>query len=171
MLGIFATADIIAKTSGKNAAIKMRKIAGLSPIWNHRMAKGIHASGERKRKKLSIGKKARLEAAFCPNHKPTGIASPADKKNPTATRHSDAMISLISLPAIISSLKLFNTSSGEGNAYDGKILKLQRAHQIKTIKASTTNGETADFMLIFLFKRPEPCEFGSSSFLIMKCIV
>src|ERR1700761_6899788 len=114
MLGIVATDDIIDSINGKKVAMKIRKMAGLSPIWNHRMANGIHASGERNRKKLSSGKKSLREAACCPSNRPTGIPSTADNKKPITTRHSDATTSSISLPDLISSSKLLKTSEGEG---------------------------------------------------------
>ena len=84
------------------------------------MAKGIQASGERNRKKLSIGKRACLARKCRPSHKPAGMPSNTESKNPTATRHNDAIMSSSKRPATISSLKLFSTAPGEGIAYPGK---------------------------------------------------
>jgi len=56
--GMFATAAAVEKTIGKNAAMKMRKIAGASPMPSHRIANGIHASGDRLLKKLMSGSSA-----------------------------------------------------------------------------------------------------------------
>src|SRR5687767_7412343 len=83
------------------------------------MANGIHERGERKRKKFKSGTKACRDTAFCPNHKPNGTASTADKIKPMLTRHKEAMISLIIRPAASSSLKLLSTAEGEGSWYSG----------------------------------------------------
>jgi hypothetical protein len=57
-LGMFATAALVERTMGKNAAMKIRKMAGGSPMPSQRMANGIHASGERLLKKFTIGRNA-----------------------------------------------------------------------------------------------------------------
>src|SRR5688572_19737266 len=119
MLGIDATATIVASARGKNVAIKMRKMAGLSPIWNQRIAKGIHAKGERKRKKFNIGTKALRALSFRPSQSPSGIPNKVATLNPMATRHKDATISFRSLPDVTSSSKLINTAFGDGRAYAG----------------------------------------------------
>src|SRR5450432_710549 len=107
---------MVANASGKKLAINIRKIAGLSPIWNQRMAKGIQANGERKRKKFSMGVKAFLAYRCCPSHNPAGMPKVAEITNPTATRHREAITSLIKRPALISSRRLFHTAPGEGKA-------------------------------------------------------
>src|SRR5574338_660897 len=115
-----ATADMVASASGKKVAINIRNTAGLSPIWNQSMAKGIHARGDKKRKKFSMGTKAFLAYKCWPSHSPNGIPNAADSTKPIATRHKEAMISFIKRPARNSSLKLFITAAGDGMAYAGK---------------------------------------------------
>ena len=57
-LGMFATAALVESTMGKNAAMKIRKIAGGSPMPSQRIANGIQASGDRLLKKLTSGRNA-----------------------------------------------------------------------------------------------------------------
>ena len=98
-----ATATIVASARGKNVAIKMRKMAGLSPIWNQRIAKGIHAKGERKRKKFSMGTNEWRALSFRPSQRPNGIPKKVATLNPMATRHNEAIMSFKSLPDATSS--------------------------------------------------------------------
>jgi len=55
---------MVDKTTGKNADRKIRKIGEASPTPNHRIAKGIHAKGDRLRKKLTMGEKCRSGQFF-----------------------------------------------------------------------------------------------------------
>jgi hypothetical protein len=123
MSGIVATADITDKVSGKKVARNIRKIAGLSPIWNHNIAKGIQARGDKERKKLSTGRMAVFQFRFLPSQSPIGMARHADDKNPMATLHKEATISFNKRAVESSSPKLFTTDRGEGNAYSGKTFK------------------------------------------------
>jgi hypothetical protein len=114
------TAFIAVTISGKSDARKIRKIAERSPTPNQRMAKGIQASGERLRKKLTAGSSAALAAAACPRKSPRGTLNTTASTNPMLTRKSDAMRSVQSLPVTISSRKPSRTSVGEGKADLGK---------------------------------------------------
>ena len=50
---MLATAAAVESTTGKKAAMKIRKMAGASPMPSQRIANGIHASGDRLRKKFT----------------------------------------------------------------------------------------------------------------------
>ncbi len=104
------------------------------------MAKGIHASGDRKRKKLSSGKNALRPFTCWPSHKPAGIPNSAEIIKPIATRHIEAMISSINLPALNSSLKLAITAEGDGSAYDGKKFDMDTSCHISKATAKTIIG-------------------------------
>ena len=80
------------------------------------MAKGIQASGERLRKKLAIGKRAKRGMSFCPSHSPIGIPRATAIENPQLTRKSETITSLASRPVRISTSKARTTASGEGKA-------------------------------------------------------
>ena len=64
--GCWRRRRVVESTIGKNAAMKIRKIAGGSPMPSQRIANGIHASGDRLRKKLTIGRNAVARAARVP---------------------------------------------------------------------------------------------------------
>ena len=53
-----ALVGLAASATGKKVDIKIKKIAGGSPIPNQRMANGIQARGERFRKKFTDGSSA-----------------------------------------------------------------------------------------------------------------
>src|SRR5262250_2685975 len=113
---MFATAAIVAKTTGKKADRKIKKIDDESPTPNHKIANGIHANGDRLRKKLMIGRKANRAASFCPSHNPIGTPSATAIAKPQLTRKSDVIRSLNRRPLRISSPKPRRTASGDGNA-------------------------------------------------------
>ena len=79
---MLATAAIVAMTTGKNEAMKIKKIEGISPMPNHRMAKGIQASGERLRKKLTAGKQRSPSAA--------AVSEDQTKRKPKRHREREA---------------------------------------------------------------------------------
>ena len=81
-LGMFATAALVESTMGKNAAMKIRKIAGGSPMPSQRIANGIHASGDRLLKKLTSGRKAARARAECPSSRPAGTPRTTASRNP-----------------------------------------------------------------------------------------
>ena len=70
---MLATAAAVESTTGKKAAMKIRKIAGGSPMPSQRMANGIHASGDRLRKKFTSGSSAARAVAECPSSRPAGM--------------------------------------------------------------------------------------------------
>ena len=140
MVGMLATADIVLSVSRKNVAMKIRKIAGRSPIRNHSMAKGIHASGDINRKNWSSGTRARRAEAFCQSHKPAGMPSPAEITKPTQTRHNEAIMSLIKVPAKISRRPL-SEEPGEGSAYSGKNRKRQTMYHKSNTQRIITRGK------------------------------
>ena len=81
-LGMFATAAPVESTTGKKAAMKIRKMAGGSPMPSHRMAKGIQASGERLRKKLTRGRNAWRARAEWPRSETGGHAQRHGEQEP-----------------------------------------------------------------------------------------
>src|SRR5262250_1443116 len=113
---MFATAAIVANATGKNADRKIKKIDDESPTPNHRIANGIHASGDRLRKKLMIGRKAKRAARRCPIHKPIGIPVATAITKPQLTRNSEVIRSLKRRPLLISSPKPCATATGDGKA-------------------------------------------------------
>ena len=118
-LGMLATAAVVERTTGKKAAMKMRNTAGGSPMPSQRIAKGIHASGERLRKKLTSGRKASRALAECPSSNPAGTPRPTARTNPRLTRNSDAMASLTSLKFDNSATRPCATAHGVGNSDSG----------------------------------------------------
>src|ERR1700754_537531 len=105
---------------GKNVVMKIRKMAGASPIPNQRIAKGIQASGERLRKKLTIGSSALRARTRVPSHSPAGTPSRIANVNPVPTRKSDATMSVAKRPVEASSISPFTTVHGAGKAEEGK---------------------------------------------------
>ena len=71
---------VVESTTGKKAAMKMRKMAGGSPMPSQRMAKGIQARGERLRKKFTRGRKAWRPRAEWPSSRPAGTPSPTARQ-------------------------------------------------------------------------------------------
>ena len=137
---------MVARTMGKNAARKIRKIVEASPTPNQRMAKGIQAREDRLRKKFTMGRRARRGVSFCPNQTPIGIPEATAIKNPQLTRNSETMRSLASLPVRISSPNARTTAKGEGKALSWNTpadhTSVQPAHRA----ARTARGKTTDFM-------------------------
>ena len=78
--------------------MKIRKIAGGSPMPSQRIANGIHASGDRLRKKLTSGRNAARARAECPSSRPAGTPRTTASRNPADTRNSDATASTSSRP-------------------------------------------------------------------------
>src|SRR5262245_53580848 len=113
---MFATAAIVASATGKKAARKIKKIGDASPTPNQRIANGIHASGDRLRKKLMIGRKAKRAARRCPIHKPIGIPVATAITKPQLTRNSQVVRSVERPPLHISSPKPCATATGDGKA-------------------------------------------------------
>ena len=99
-----------------------------------------------------MGTNACLACKCCPSHKPSGIPSNVEIVKPTATRQSEAMISLKSRPLMISSLKLVRTAFGEGNAYPGKSCKYAIRYQIANKTATTPRGSMKlKYLFLFIF--------------------
>src|ERR1700683_4095927 len=107
---------MVARTTGKNADRKMRKIGEASPTPNQRIAKGIHAKGERFRKKLTIGRNAVRTICFCPIQRPAGMPAATANPNPQVTRNSEVIRSVNRRPVRASSPNARRTSRGAGNA-------------------------------------------------------
>src|SRR3712207_7086259 len=84
------------------------------------MANEIHASGERRRKKLPAGRRAARARALWPSHKPVGSPAATASTKPAVTRKSDATRSFKSRPVLSSSTKPRATATGEGKADSGK---------------------------------------------------
>src|SRR5678815_3723457 len=101
---MFSTAATVARTSGKNEAIKIKNTVGKSPTPNHKIAKGIHASGDKLRKKLINGRNAVRVLAWCPSQRPTGTPVNTARANPVVTRNKDATTSSNRRPALNLSL-------------------------------------------------------------------
>src|ERR1700737_2303961 len=139
------TAETVATTMGKKQAMKIRKIVGRSPMPNQRMANGIHASGERLRKKLIAGKKAARARTWRPNHNPAGTPEKTDSANPVVTRKSDATRSSTNLPLLASSTNALATASGEGKTDWGKTFSSDNADQIRSAANSTSTGRRRAF--------------------------
>src|SRR4051812_30608126 len=116
MVGTLAAADIVASTMGKKAERKIRKIGEASPTPNHRIANGIHARGERLRKKFTIGRNAFLASNPSPNHNPPGIPVKIPSANPQAPRNIDVIGSVNNRPLPPPPQKPGKTASGAGNA-------------------------------------------------------
>ena len=107
---------MVERITGKKADRKMRKIGEASPTPNHRIAKGIHANGERFLKKFTMGRNALRTVSFCPIHRPAGIPVTTAKPNPQVTRNSEVTRSVNSRPVRASSPKARSTARGAGNA-------------------------------------------------------
>src|SRR5829696_41590 len=137
---MLATALIVAITIVKKAAMKIRNMVGRSPTPNQRIANGIHASGERLRKKLTAGNSAARARALRPNHKPTGIPVKTESANPVVTRKSDATMSSNNLPLCASSRKPLATANGDGKTDSGKIFNSDRPVQIDSATSRTSRG-------------------------------
>src|SRR6185436_15897929 len=137
---MLATADSVATTTGKKQAMKMRKIAGRSPIPNQRIANGIQARGDKLRKKLSVGRNAKRERTWLPSHKPTGIPRRTASMNPVVTRKSEATRSAGKRPVRISSPRPFATAKGDGKTEGGKACKSHSADQIAIATMGTVKG-------------------------------
>src|SRR3954454_8460687 len=118
----------------------MRKTADESPTPNQRTAKGIHASGERLRKKLTRGRKARRAAKCWPNQIPMGKAVKTASTNPMLTLKREVVISTNSRAVLISSTKPLATSCGEGNALRWNMPARQMKNQRPIIAAIAANG-------------------------------
>src|SRR5689334_17022719 len=141
---MLATAATVAKTMGKNAAIKIRNIAGESPIPNHRIAKGIQANGERFRKKFTAGKSATRAFTTCPSRSPIGTPVMTASPKPLETRNMDASRSPSSRPLFNSVQKPFATGSGAGNADSGKIFRRESNAQMPSNNTNTAMGRRMD---------------------------
>ena len=81
---MLATAAQVESTTGKNAAMKIRKIAGGSPMPSQRIANGIQASGDRLRKKLTVGRNACRAHGERPSSRPDGTPSADGEAEPAA---------------------------------------------------------------------------------------
>ncbi len=122
------------------SAMKIRKMAGLSPMPNHRIANGIQARGERLRKKLIAGSIAVRARARWPSHKPRGMPAPVARANPAVTRKSEATTSLYSRPLPTSSRNPFATEIGDGKIESGKRRSQANSHQIAIMIEATRSG-------------------------------
>src|SRR5262245_43335014 len=142
---MFATAAIVANATGKNADRKIRKIEDASPTPNHKIANGIHASGDRFRKKLMIGRKAIRAARRCPIHKPIGTPVATAITKPQLTRKSEVIRSLKSRPLRVSSPKPRSTASGDGKALSRKTPAFHTAVHNAMRTATTPSGRRLDF--------------------------
>src|SRR5262245_12165020 len=160
-----ATAALVAKTIGKNAVMKIRKIDGTSPIPNHRIANGIQASGERLRKKLTAGRNARRTRTRSPSQSPTGMPSPTARPKPIVTRNSEATTSSKSDPRVAFSTNPRTTSSGDGKAVDGNTSNRDRAAQIASATSAIPAGRTTPRDAL----PREACEPESATGLLRSC--
>jgi hypothetical protein len=93
-----ATAFIAVTVSGRNEATQIRKIAVRSPTPNHRMAIGIHASGEIGRRIWIHGLSASSARRYQPIDRPSGTPSGAAATKPHVTRYSEATTYFSSSP-------------------------------------------------------------------------
>ena len=143
-MGTLADAAVVDRTTGKNADKKIRKTGEASPTPNQRMANGIQASGERLRKKLTIGKNAVRTSSFCPIHRPAGIPVSTASPNPQVTRKSDVTRSVKSWPLRISAADARTTANGEGKALSWKIPLRQTTVQIAIMPITTAKGRTKE---------------------------
>ncbi len=116
---MLATAAVVESTTGKKAAMKIRKTAGASPMPSQRIANGIHASGDRLRKKFTSGRNASRARAEWPSSRPAGTPRPTARKNPRPTRNSDAIASLTSLKFDSSATSPRATAHGVGKSDSG----------------------------------------------------
>lgn len=139
---MLATAAIVASTSGKKEAMKIKKTVGRSPMPNQSIANGIQANGERLRKKLISGRNAVRARAWFPNHKPTGMPVNTANPKPVVTRNSDATTSSIILPLRTSSTNPRRTDNGEGNTDSGNTLSNDMTSQISIATSKTRRGKT-----------------------------
>ena len=142
-LGMFATAAVVESTIGKNAAMKIRKIAGGSPMPSQRIANGIQASGDRLRKKLTSGRKAARARAECPSSRPAGTPRTTASRNPAETRNSDAIASFTSRPLLNSNHTPRATSQGCGKSDGGKSRADDTAAHSRTSTAGVTSASRA----------------------------
>src|SRR5579862_7785322 len=110
------TAAMVARTTGKKAARKIRKMVEASPTPNQRMAKGIQAREDRLRKKFTMGRRARRGVSFCPSQTPIGIPEATAIKKPQLTRNREIMRSFTNRPVRNSSANARTTARGEGKA-------------------------------------------------------
>ena len=136
-----ATAALVARTIGKNAVMKIRKIDGTSPMPNQRIANGIHASGERLRKKFTAGSSARRTRSAQPEPETERDA----ERHRQAEAHGHAEQRRDDVVERASRDRAFSTnpratSTGEGNAVDGKTSKRDSAVQSKRATSATPTG-------------------------------
>src|SRR5450631_4241929 len=138
---------MVANTTGKNAERNIRNIGDASPTPNHRIAKGIHANGDRLRKKLTIGRNAFLAINPWPIQRPTGIPEITAKAKPQVTRNIEVIRSVNKRPLTNSSRNARITASGAGNALSWKTTHRQTMVQ-RNIKAATNaKGNARDWMV------------------------
>src|SRR5450631_3205458 len=142
---------MVANTTGKNADRKIRKIGEASPTPNHKIAKGIHANGERLRKKLTIGRNAFLASSPWPNQSPAGMPVITADAKPQVTRNIEVIRSVNKRPLTSSSRKARRTARGAGNALSWKIPLRQTTVQRKMKAATTAKGKASDWMVPFFF--------------------
>src|SRR5678815_6148165 len=141
---MFATAAIVANTSGKNDAMKIRKSVGKSPMPNQRMAKGIHARGDRLRKKFISGRNAARARAWLPSQRPTGMPVKTANPNPVVTRNNEATMSSTNRPVRISSTKPRATSIGDGKTDAGNTPDNESAVHTNNAQSKTCLLYTSD---------------------------
>src|SRR5262249_9386526 len=87
---------------------------------SQRMAKGIQASGDRLRKKLTRGRNAARARAEWPRSRPTGTPRATARRKPAETRKSEAIESSTSRPLLSSWTRARATASGCGKGDSGK---------------------------------------------------
>src|ERR1035438_8059471 len=141
---MLATAAIVARTTGKNAARKMRKMVAASPTPNHRMANGIQASGDRLRKKFTIGSSARRAFKTCPSQRPAGRPNSTASAKPQLTRKRETTRSFGSRELRSSRPSARRTAQGEGKALSWNRPDAQTIVQTPTSKAATARGSRTE---------------------------
>ena len=107
------------------------------------MANGIQASGERLRKKLTIGSSARRAFKTCPSQRPAGRPNSTASAKPQLTRKKETTRSFGSRE-LRSSPRARRTARGEGKALSWNRPDAQTSVQTPTSKAATARGSRTE---------------------------